>query len=539
MRKKGNKFIVNSKMIFSFLMIPGYKFYFCSFLIILMLFGSIFSLFNSYSVDSEYSDGDKLLAIGDAEDAYYERLEEVKNEYDDSEKEFSEMVITSAFTIIRLNSSSFSFEDMDKTKMREIADLMLKETEQEDGTVVFTPKDEEGVKESLSEYFKKLDPSLYDVTCQRMAEDVYDYIEAYNDLISDKNYSMCYSTGNLQASAFLNMSTDEYIAAMGPIAQADYSRNGVFASVTLAQSIIESGWGKSGLTQKSNNMFGIKCNGWDGECISYGTFEYGSNGYYDIVDKFRKYPTVEDSVNDHSLFLKNNSRYPKAGVFDATTYQEQIRAIHRAGYATAPNYASVIINMIEDYNLDEWDVSINVSSNLCFTGENNWNIRTVAPTSKDYAFTIVSSNRGQCVWYAVARTYEVALELGERGIFSDDEVENVRKKIFSVGGNGGDWVETSSGIFQTSTNIKDLEAGALISWKEPGDYGHIAFIEEVTSDSVTISEGWSRYRDSCPSNWGCVAFNLKTMSIDEFYNSYGPHYTGSYVFSGYIYPLKG
>lgn len=516
----------------------------------LLTIGSLFSVFlvcltlginayyNTYSLASN-----DYVAVGSAEDAYYDRLEKVSNEYKNEEKDFSETVITSTFTILQLNIQDFSFEDMSESRMREVADLMLDEAENEDGTITYTSKGEEAVKASLVDYFKSIDNSLDDITYERMAEDVYDYIESYQEFINygqEETGNFCLSTGNTQASIFLDMSTDEYIATMGPIAQADYSRNGIFASVTLAQSIVESGWGKSGLTQQANNMFGIKCSSsWTGECINMETGEYGSSGYYMIDANFRKYNSIEDSVNDHSLFLYENPRYTNAGVFAATTYQEQIRAIHSAGYATSPTYSTDIIDTIQMYNLDKWDVMTNVSSDLCYTGSGEWTIRTVAPTSSDVAFTRKSSNRGQCVWYAQARAYEVALELAEKGIITNEQATNIGDKLFSIYGDAGVWVERSEGTFRVSTNINDLQAGAIISWKEPGRAGHVAFIEEVTSDSVTITEGWATSGYSCPSNWNCVNFNSKTMSIDEFFNSYGPYYTGNYSFSGYIYPLEG
>lgn len=516
----------------------------------LTVIGVLFSIFLVglscfLGIDRNVSGNTAYLAISESSDAYYDRLDKVRSEYSGEEKEFSKLIITSVFTIIQLHVDGFSYDDMTTERMREVADLMLSEAENEDGSITYTAKGEEAAKESLAEYFKELNSSLDDVTCERMAEDVYEYVEAYLEITQQSesesnNNNICISTGNTQASIFLNMSTDEYIAVMGPIAQADYSRNGIFASVTLAQSIIESGWGKSGLTQKANNMFGIKCSSnWDGECINMTTGEYGTGGYYTTDANFRKYPSIEDSVNDHSLFLQVNPRYSAAGVFDATTYQEQIRAIHSAGYATDPNYSTTIINAIQTYNLDAYDVPVNVSSNLCYTGEGQWTIRTVAPTSADKAFTRKSSNRGQCVWYAQARAYEVALELASKGVITSAEATSIGDKLFSIYGNGGEWVTNSSGVFRTSTNINDLQAGALISWTEPGAAGHLAFVEEVTSDSVTITEGWATSGTSCPSNWNCVNFNSKTMSLDEFYNSYGPYYTGNYNFSGYIFPLEG
>lgn len=526
---------------FSFVLLSNTKFLIISLIIIFLFFLSIGNLIY-ISLNNNELDFENVIVLRDPKNSYYDRLEKVKGEYKGAEKEFSEIVITATFNTLSLNIRDFSFDDMSERRMKEVADLMLKQSENEDGSITFSPKSEDEVKESLTHYFKGIDSSLDDITYQRMAEDVYDYIEAYEELIGKKNTSknLCISTGNTQASIFLNMSTDEYIATMGPIAQADYSRNGIFASVTLAQSIIESGWGKSGLTQKANNMFGIKCSSnWDGECINMKTGEYGAGGYYTTTSNFRKYASIEDSVNDHSLFLKENKRYPNAGVFDATTYQAQIKAIHKAGYATDPNYSSTIIKAIQTYNLDEWDVPTNVSSDLCYTGSGQWNIRTITPTASDKAFTRKSSNRGQCVWYAQARAYEVALELAQNGIITDDQASNIGNKLFSIYGNAGVWVEKSSGIFRTSTNINDLQAGAIISWTQPKKAGHVAFIEEVTADSITITEGWATNGTSCPSSFKCVNFKKKTMSLNEYYNGFGPYYTGNYKFSGYIYPLEG
>lgn len=512
----------------------------------LVLIGLVFSIFligGAYLSKNNTLNNASYVAVTNAQEEYYARLEKVYNEYKADDKDFSELVITSAFSIMQSNIPDFTYDDMSEARMREVADLMLDEVEHEDGTYTYTAKGEDAVKESLADYFKGIDSSLEDVTCTRMANDVYQYVEDYLEFIGSKEDEMgdrCLSTGNTQASIFLNMSTDEYIATMGPIAQADFSRNDVFASVTLAQSIIESGWGKSGLTQQANNMFGIKCSSnWDGECINMETGEYGSTGYYTTDSNFRKYNSIEDSVNDHSLFLKENPRYPNAGVFDATTYQEQIRAIHSAGYATDPNYSSTIINTIEMYDLDKWDVPINVSSDLCYTGEGQWTIRTIAPSSSDVAFTRKSSNRGQCVWYAQARAYEVALELASKGIITDEEAASIGDKLFSIYGDAGVWVNASSGTFRTSTDINDLQAGAIISWTKSGGYGHVAFIEEVTSDSVTITEGWATNTNSCPNDWSCINFRNRTMTLDEFYNSFGPYYSGSYDFSGYIFPLEG
>ena len=351
-------------------------------------------------------------------------------------------------------------------------------------------------------------------------------------------------SGNTQASVFMDMSTDDFINALGPIAQADYSQTGVFASITLAQGILESGWGKSGLSQDANALFGIKCSGWP-TCVNMATQEFGDGGYYTINDGFRAYDSVEASISDHSQFLHENSNYEDAGVFSATSYEEQARAIKRAGYATAPNYAESLINMIEEYNLDKWDVKTNVSSNGSCLGTGSvggWNIRKVVPTSSDGSFTEFeasngSSNRGQCVWYAKGRSFEIVNELKDKSTINDSQADAVKKLVLSISGNGGDIYQNAKDKFNTSDDIKKPKAGSFIVWKKRGDYGHVAVIEEVTDTNITVIGGYTS-TGSCPNNWDCVNIEEKTMSLDEFYNGYGKNYNGGYEFDGYVYFLE-
>lgn len=357
---------------------------------------------------------------------------------------------------------------------------------------------------------------------------------------------LCEYGGNTQASIFMDMTTEEYINTMGPIAQADYSRTGIFASVTLAQSIIESSWGKSGLTQKANNMFGIKCSSnWTGECINMNTGEYGSGGYYTIDAAFRKYDSIEASVSDHSLFLKENNRYVEAGVFTAKDYATQIRAIHNAGYATAPDYSSIIINTIQTYNLDKWDVKTNTTSSsvICAPyGNNGWTIRTVAPTPSDSAFVSADTdNVGQCVWYAKGRAVEIVEELNSGGKLSDDEANKIKNLLLQSYGNGGDIYDNAKSVFNSSNDIRQPKAGSYIVWKQPGGWGHVAIVEDVTESTITITEGWSTGGGSvsCSADWSCVHFEgPNTYQLEDFYNNFGAHYYGGYYFSGYVYFLE-
>ena len=152
----------------------------------LTVIGVIFSIFlvglTCFFQIDRTKESVEIVAFSQGSDAYYDRLDEVYDEYNGEEKEFSKLVITSTFTIMQNHIEGFSYDDMSKDRMREVADLMLDEAEHDDGSITYTAKGEEAAKESLADYFKGVDSSLPDVTCKRMADDVYEYIEAYLEI---------------------------------------------------------------------------------------------------------------------------------------------------------------------------------------------------------------------------------------------------------------------------------------------------------------------------------------------------------------------
>lgn len=135
----------------------------------------------------------------------------------------------------------------------------------------------------------------------------------------------------------------------------NYNKYKILPSITIAQAIVESGWGETKLSTDANNLFGIKADiYWKGEKVTYETKEY-NNTY--IMDEFRKYDDKNQSIEDHAKFLVENNRYKKAGVFDAKTYKEQALKLQEAGYSTAEDeygnkiYADKLITIIKQYNL--------------------------------------------------------------------------------------------------------------------------------------------------------------------------------------------
>jgi len=140
----------------------------------------------------------------------------------------------------------------------------------------------------------------------------------------------------------------QYIERYKAIAIQEMNLYGVPASITLAQGLFESGSGNGTLARIANNHFGIKCTPeWQGKC------------YYKDDDSpndcFRVYDRAEDSFRDHSLFLKNRKNYINLFYLDITDYKGWANGLKKAGYATNPNYPSILIGIIQKYNLDQYD----------------------------------------------------------------------------------------------------------------------------------------------------------------------------------------
>ena len=146
-----------------------------------------------------------------------------------------------------------------------------------------------------------------------------------------------------------------FIERVGALAAADMQKSGVLASLTIAQAILESGWGKSGLTVKANALFGIKAGtSWKGRVYSTKTQEcYDGVTFTTVTALFRAYDSWEESVADHSALLTGAARYK--AVVGERDYKTACRAIKAAGYATDPKYPDKLIQIIESYGLTAYD----------------------------------------------------------------------------------------------------------------------------------------------------------------------------------------
>ena len=159
---------------------------------------------------------------------------------------------------------------------------------------------------------------------------------------------------------------------------ADQKKSGILASVSMAQFILESGYGKSELALGANNCFGMKksLSGntwsgsvWDGVSIyKKKTQEQKADGsYVTVTAEFRKYANVEDSIADHSAYLlgaKNGEKLRYDGLKGCSDYKKAVQIIKDGGYATSLTYVEKLCSIIERWNLTKWDVKNSGASDV-------------------------------------------------------------------------------------------------------------------------------------------------------------------------------
>jgi LysM repeat protein len=140
----------------------------------------------------------------------------------------------------------------------------------------------------------------------------------------------------------------QYIEIYAPTAVSEMERSGIPASITLAQGLLESDNGNSPLATVANNHFGIKCHK-----------EWTGDTYYQDDDEknecFRYYQTAAQSYIDHTDFLKTRSRYEFLFSYDKTDYVAWANGLKQAGYATNPQYPTLLVNLINRYGLGKYD----------------------------------------------------------------------------------------------------------------------------------------------------------------------------------------
>ncbi|WP_235991524.1 glycoside hydrolase family 73 protein [Facklamia lactis] len=166
--------------------------------------------------------------------------------------------------------------------------------------------------------------------------------ESFPDFISDQAYP----------------SEEEFIAQIVPTAQELQEEYGVLASVSLAQAMLESDFGRSQLASEHYNLYGVKTSPDDPNKAIYPTLEYVDGEWVEVDEPFKVYSSWSDSMREHAVLISGGTTWDP-GQYDAVltgkSYQEQAKGLQSSGYATDPTYSDKIIELIENWDLDQYD----------------------------------------------------------------------------------------------------------------------------------------------------------------------------------------
>lgn len=204
------------------------------------------------------------------------------------------------------------------------------------------------------------------------------------------------------------MSRQQYLNSIKQGAIQGWHEHKILPSITGAQAALESGWGSSKLSKPPyNNNFGIKASAdWTGQKIAMQTQEFVNGRTITISADFRAYSSIGESIKDHGAFFTNTpwrvNNY--RNVVGERDYKRAAQALQTSGYATDPNYASKILNIIEGNNLVSWDKEAfagNTVTNLV-ENKNNKNEKVVGGSltsaaqsdTEDHTLTVIGDSLG-------------------------------------------------------------------------------------------------------------------------------------------------
>lgn len=274
-------------------------------------------------------------------------------------------------------------------------------------------------------------------------------------------------------------STRDFIKSIAKDAHQIGQKEDLYASVMMAQAILESDSGNSALAQKPNfNLFGIKGT-YQGQSVSFNTLEADStNNMFNITAGFRKYPDTKASLEDYARLIKkgidgNPKIYRPTWKSEASTYQSATSHLSRT-YATDPNYAKKLNSIIKHYHLTDFDKkempSLDKYNHTIHSDDQSQS--SFKPFEENQGSS--SYPQGQCTWYV------------------DQRMKQFGQYIHSNLGDAHHWNNRAAreGYQVSSTPKKHtavvFEAGQLGADTQ---YGHVAFVEKVNADgSIIISE---------------------------------------------------
>lgn len=240
----------------------------------------------------------------------------------------------------------------------------------------------------------------------------------------------------------------EYVDQWSGVAVEQMAQFGIPASITLAQGILESGNGNSELALKGNNHFGIKCHGWTGKTM--------------LVDDdaknecFRVYNSGAESYKDHSEFLKTYERYAFLFEYDEDDYKSWARGLKSAGYATNPKYPDLLIGLIENLQLDQYDKLVtNEISAPILASSRQRNTHNVNVHERGVEYVVVEAGD---TYYSIAQEFGLTLSQLYRFNSFEDKKDFLEPGdiVYVKAKKSGSLFEKEEQVLETSMTVKEI-----------------------------------------------------------------------------------
>lgn len=248
--------------------------------------------------------------------------------------------------------------------------------------------------------------------------------------------SLCFLP--IKAQIAITQQYKNYIDRYKDLAIEEMQRHKIPASITLAQGLLESGAGQSTLVKNGNNHFGIKCHSWTGATI---------NADDDAEEEcFRAYKNAFESYEDHSKFLKNNTRYSSLFNLNPTDYHGWANGLKACGYATNPQYATKLIQIIETYKLYQYD---NARTYNKFLAENAGNSHST--TASLHPIYIYNKN-----YYLIARAGDTFYSIGKETDISYKSIAKANELPYNYALQAGDIVYLKKKQKRAEKQFKDV-----------------------------------------------------------------------------------
>ncbi|QED60133.1 LysM peptidoglycan-binding domain-containing protein [Enterococcus durans] len=287
------------------------------------------------------------------------------------------------------------------------------------------------------------------------------------------------------------INTAAFITEIATYAQPIAQANDLYASVMIAQAVVESGWGSSALSQAPyHNLFGIK-GSYQGQTVYMDTLEYLNNQWVTKKEPFRQYPSFAESFSDNAYVLRNTSfgnGYYYAGTWKSNTKSYTDATAYLTGrYATDPSYAGKLNNIILTYGLTKYDTPASgnagggaTTGGNTNTGNTGSNANTGSTGTTSTTYTVKS---GDSVW-GISNSFGISMsQLIERNNIKNNFIYPGQKLTIKGGQTTGSSTNnsgnntnssgnsnTSAGTGQTSGVKYTVKSGDSV-WKIANDHG--------------------------------------------------------------------